>query len=651
MSFSLFARKAFLCGYIAAGLPALLSAAPGFVPAGGEFNVGGALPGEQVRPQLSLGPTGGFLVWEDNVTDGAGLGISALQLDNGYSAYLSPFRVNVTAAGDQEKPRVSLLKGGGAVFVWQGGRQGYQHIFARFRTAAGTWTSGYDVPVNSFPGNFQANPAVATLANSNVVVVWGSFNQASSTSLQDVYGQLFTPTGQRVGSEFLINQFTPYNQRTPVVAALANGGFVVAWVSEQERVAVPDQADPNYAYSATNQPSVDVYARIFDNNAVPRGNEFPVNPDLNLCANPALAAASDGSFMVAWSRRDLTVRTNGWDIFIRPFSSTGAGGSTVCANTTRYGDQFAPAISAAGTDYFVVWNSLQQDGSMEGVFGRFARSDASFYGGEVAVNTTWINKQIHPAVGSDGTNRFLVAWSSFVGLPYSMDLYSQRYLRVGTALSAMNAPFVYAPFVVSAGTYQPQLQVSWPIQEGIAVDHYDVYVDGNAVAAVTTNLWLMTAAQGLTANSTHTFQVDFVTTDGRRSPLSAPTAGRTWMGYSWYGSIPFEWMSTYFGYDTSTWPSPTDPVVTGGPSVLQVFLTGANPLLPATWLRVSLTSTAQGYFLHWNPQPGMIYQVQTMPSLGAGWTNFGGARFAAGTQDSVYIGLSNFGYYRVLRLR
>jgi hypothetical protein len=76
---------------------------------------------------------------------------------------------------------------------------------------------------------------VATLANSNVVVVWASFNQAGPGSLLDVYGQMLSPAGQKVGGEFLINQFTAYNQRTPAVAALKNGGFVVAWVSEQER--------------------------------------------------------------------------------------------------------------------------------------------------------------------------------------------------------------------------------------------------------------------------------------------------------------------------------------------------------------------------------------------------------------------------------
>ena len=76
---------------------------------------------------------------------------------------------------------------------------------------------------------------MAVLNNSNVVVVWGSFDEAGANSLQDVYGQILSPTGQKIGGEFLINQFTDFNQRTPTVAALANGGFVAAWVSEQER--------------------------------------------------------------------------------------------------------------------------------------------------------------------------------------------------------------------------------------------------------------------------------------------------------------------------------------------------------------------------------------------------------------------------------
>ena len=60
------------------------------------------MPGDQVHPGLSIRNTGGYLVWEDNLTDGDGLGISALQLNSSLSGVYSPFRVNAVGAGDQE---------------------------------------------------------------------------------------------------------------------------------------------------------------------------------------------------------------------------------------------------------------------------------------------------------------------------------------------------------------------------------------------------------------------------------------------------------------------------------------------------------------------------------------------------------------------
>ena len=156
------------------------------------------------------------------------------------SGTLGTFRVNQQGTNDQENPRVALLKNGGAVFVWQGGESGYQHIFARFLTPTNTFLTTTDLVVSTFTNNFQINPAVAMLNNSNVVVVWGSFDQAGFNQPAGCVWQDFSPTGQTISNQFLVNQFTSYNQRTPTVAALKNGGFVVAWVSEQERsVAAP----------------------------------------------------------------------------------------------------------------------------------------------------------------------------------------------------------------------------------------------------------------------------------------------------------------------------------------------------------------------------------------------------------------------------
>ena len=193
------------------------------------------LPGDQVWPDVAVGANGGFVVWQDNATDGSGWGVSARRLDGTLSGMLSPFRVNVTGTNDQENARVALLKNGGAVLSGRAAWKGSSTSSRDFMSPTNTWLTATDVVVSTPANNFQINPAVAVLNNSNVVVVWASYNQAGSNSMQDVYGQMFSPAGQNIGTNFLINQFIPYNQRSPAVAALAGGGFVVAWVSEQER--------------------------------------------------------------------------------------------------------------------------------------------------------------------------------------------------------------------------------------------------------------------------------------------------------------------------------------------------------------------------------------------------------------------------------
>jgi hypothetical protein len=715
MLLSLFVRRATVCFCwgLFLGLPAAVFAQTNYYTTNGtEYAIIGSLPYDQVLPDLAVTPGGGFVVWQDKITDGSGLGVSAMRLSGGTLAGSgSSFRVNVQGTNDQANARVALLQNGGAVFVWQGGKPSQEQIYARFLSAT-TWLTSDDVPVsaqfitnvfasysyttnltstvitNRIHGritgyitnttatviptvatnttvstvNFQINPAVATLASGNVVIVWGSFNQAGPNSLQDVYGQILSPAGVKIGAEFLINQFTPFNQRTPTVAALSNGGFVVAWVSEQERVV----GVPNANAVPPNQesyPSVDIYARFYDANGNPQGAEFLVNTDSNPCAHPSVAAGTDGGFMIAWDAYNMSSpMTNSWDVYARPFSSAGSGSTVVRVNTHLYGDQYAPRISSLGTDYLITWTSLAQDGSREGVYAQFVRGNGSVFGGEFRVNTTTVSSQKQPAVASDGVSQFLVVWTSYTGAPYAFDLYAQRYLNVNALLQPMAAPFVWAPFVLSNNIYQPQLQVSWSAlaQQGISVSNYEVYVNGaNApMVTVTSNQWTMTAANGLTTNNPESFQLDYVTTDGRRSPISPSASGSTWSGLNW-GGIPYEWMAEYFGgysngrYTTSYWPSAAAALAAGGPTPLQVFLSGGNPLDPSTWLQTTLTRTSQGqFYLSWNTQPGLTYQVQVTTNF-TSWSvvSNGSARFATGTNDWMYVGGGPAGYYRIVLLR
>jgi hypothetical protein len=656
--FFLFIRKVAVCfcwGFFLM-IPAAVFAQTNYYSKNGtEYAVVGSLPGDQVLPDAAITATGGFIVWQDNATDGSGWGISARRLDSTLSGTLGTFRVNQQGTNDQENARVALLKNGGAVFVWQGGKSGNQHIYARFLTPANTFLTTTDLAVSTFPSNFQINPAVATLNNSNVVVVWASFDQVNSTSLQDVYAKILSPTGQTISNQFLVNQFTSYNQRTPAVTALKNGGFVVTWVSEQERVVTPNLGANTTASLAVDLvvPSVDIYARLYASNGVPAGGEFVVNTNLNPCANPAVASSVDGSFMMTWGARNLLNYTNGLDIYARSFTSSGTGGITLLVNSYLYGDQYAPRISVIGADYLIVWTSLGQDGSREGVFGQFVHKDGSRVGGEFRVNTTTVSRQIQPLVTSDGAGQFLAVWAGYNGLPNSFDLFAQRYLNVAALLQPMDAPFVSAPFMLDGnGVYQPQLQVSWPLVQGIAVSNYEVYVDSSGVpAGVTTgNIWTMTASNGLAASSTHSFQVDYITTTKSVSPISLSTSGTTWSGGNYYG-LPVEWLEQYYGNSVGTWPANVNaPLTLAGLSLYQIFLSGGNPLDQSTWLRTTLTGTSQGMFLSWNTQPGFTYQVQTMSSLSS-WNNLGAPRFAAGISDSIFVGGGSAGYYRVVLLR
>jgi len=629
--------------------------------------------------------------------------------------------VNVQGTNDQENPRVALLNNGGAAFVWQGGKPSQEQIYARFLTPTNTWLTTNDVPVNSqlitnvlgYTTNatstvitnwnsshtritgyttkttkivttntavntlhFQINPAVAVLNNSNVVVVWASFNQAGSNSLQDVYGQILSPAGQKVGTNFLINHFIAYNQRTPAIAALKNGGFVVAWVSEQKRTAFNlggiDETNGSPP-SVVGSSSADIYARFYSSNGVAQSDEFPVNTDFNPCANPGVAVASDGSFMVVWGAYDMANPTNSWDIYARTFSSAGIGGTTVVVNSRLYGDEYVPRISAIGADYLIVWTSLGQDGSREGVYGQFLHENGSRVGAEFRVNTTTVSQQMQPAVASDGVGQFVVIWTSYTGSPYSFDLFAQRYANVSAILQPMNAPFVSAPFMVSDGVYQPQLQVSWPTLLGISVSNYEVYVDGagTPMALTTNTAWTMTAANGLAAGSTHSFQLDYTTTDGRCSPISPSASGKTWSGAYWGTpptAVPFEWMQQYFGNNLSIWPAVTADSDGDGMNNYQEFLAGTIPTNSASVLSVQISKTTQttqttqmpqgqqfsqmqqGMYLSWNTQPGLTYQVQMTTNF-TSWSNLGSPRFAADVSDSIFVGGGPVGYYRVLLLR
>lgn len=395
--------------------------------AGGEFSILGTVPGDQVLPSISLSPSGGCIAWQDNWIDRKGGGIGTTLLDSSFNAG-GRIRVNQVVTGVQLNPQVQLLANDKTIFVWQGSvtAGGIPSIYARFakNSAKGATTPGTnfytaDIRVNTFTTDQQVDPAVAALPDGSAIITWSSYGEKGPGSLWGVYARRLTATGSATKADndnsvkqFLVTQYTGYNQRNPAVAALAGGNYVIAWVSEQERRAN----------------SVDIYARIFSPDGAPVTDEIAVNSETNVCDAPAVAPLNDGGFTVVWAQRDGVVVTNGWDVWGRAFSASGSpevGDFTI--NTYLYGDQYRPKIAAGPSGSLVVWTSVGQDGSREGVFGRFLAGGTQVSGPEFQVNTTYISQQLHPAVAWNGVDRFLVVWTSFVGAS-GFDLYGQAYV-------------------------------------------------------------------------------------------------------------------------------------------------------------------------------------------------------------------------------
>lgn len=596
-----------------------------------EYFVIGTNRGDQVFSHISISANGGYLVWQDNATDGNGWGISAQRLNSTLSGQYGSFRVNQQGAGDQMRPEVALLSNGGAVIVWEGNQTGNKDIYASFLAPNGTFITG-DVRVNVFTNNDQTDPAICRLSGDRVVILWSSFDQDGS--YQGVYGRIFSNTGQPLGGEFLINQTTSYSQRSPAVAMLANGNFVAVWISELQR----------------GDRSVDVYGRVFDSNGQPAGNEFLINTGTNICANPDVCATADGGFVVVWGERSTVVRNpapnlqaNGWDIFARAYTpGLKAIGQAVRVNEFIYGDQIAPKIAAVGNDALVVWTSAGQDGSLEGVFGRFLNYNGEFASSEFRVNTTTISSQIHPAVASDGDGRFLVVWSSFTGLDFGMDIAAQRYAVVSAPLPVPPAPMVSA-------LSQSRLLVSWSEMAGFNVVGYQLFIDGSTNGILlNSNYYTVT---GLAPSSVHSFAIAYILEDGRRSPLSAVSTGRTWGEDLNMDGLPDDWQGQFFGSNPATWPGANVDSDGDGATNLQEFLAGTNPVDPRSVLKIRITRSLQGRFLHWNTQPGFVYQVQTTTNF-TDWVNLGQPRFASGYEDSMLIQSGNIrAFYRIIRIR
>ncbi len=607
---------------------------------GSEFPLTIRSVGDQVQSRLAVDASGGLLVWQDAAADGKGLGIAALRLTSTLSPDAGgPFQVNEGAEGDQENAAVALLSGKGAFFAWQGGQPGFPRIFGRILGSDGTFLTG-DIPISGADGEHQIDPAIARLSNGQLIVTWASYRQVGEN--YDVFARQYSAAGAPLGPEFRVNQTVGMGRRSPTVAALTDGGFLIAWVAERQLGMRDNRDNLGRTIPGTGAPTFEVslYGRAYDGAGVALTDEKALSGADGIAAHPSLAPLPNGSLLLAWSRRDPLSRSNSLDVATRVLSPDASiSGSPEILNTHRYGDQYLPRLAAGGRGVFAVWSSMGQDGSWEGVYGRWMDAFGKSSGDEIRINTTTAGGQIHPSVASDASGQILTAWS--INLPRTgMEIFGQL-LATGGELPATGAPFVI-PLSSSA------VMASWPSVSSLDVSSYRVYAaGGEQLAELTENHW---TREGLPPGSAVALQIAYVLATGEVSPRSPVGSGVTWGTDKNFDGLPDDWQTTWWP-GIAKFPSGAEDSDSDGVTNLDEWLAGTNPVDAGSRLKVSGILTSLGLRLEWAAVPGLLYQLQSS-SDGRSWQNSGGPRFAAGNKDAVNVpATGEASLFRVLRIR
>jgi hypothetical protein len=186
-----------------------------------------SLPGEQTDPVAVSDMSGGALVaWVDH--RGASRDIFAQRLSHeGALLWPAPGNAVVTAAGDQLSPRAVTDNTGGAIIVWQDGRNGAGDVYAQRLDAAGAtlWMSD-GIPVCTAPGSQYDVTAVAD-GTGGVFIGWADERSGGA----DVYVQHLDSSGVSLWAADGIPAVSlPEQQYKPALVPDASGGVIVAWV-------------------------------------------------------------------------------------------------------------------------------------------------------------------------------------------------------------------------------------------------------------------------------------------------------------------------------------------------------------------------------------------------------------------------------------
>jgi hypothetical protein len=312
---------------------------------------------------------------------------------------------------------------------------------------------GAEFQVNTHTTYDQKNAAIAMDETGRFIVVWSSYGQDGSSN--GIFGQLFDPNCSQLGEEFQINATSSGNQAEPVVAMDAAAGFVAVWQGPE----------------STENDQEDIFARRFDPNGLPIGDEFQVNSLIDgQQLYPSVAINKDGTFIVVWESSN-TPEQSEQSICGRIYDSNGVEfGDEFLINAESSVYRYPDVAVDANGNFAVVW---LQDKSSNSIMARLFDPNGVARTDTLQVNTVRFTSITRPSIAMNATGNFVVAWDGDPNLAGLDDIHARLYDVNGTALSEQ-----FLVNTTTAGAQQyPQVAIN-DIGEFVIV--WDCQIDPNS---------------------------------------------------------------------------------------------------------------------------------------------------------------------------
>ena len=200
------------------------------------------------------------------------------------------FSVNPVNKGSGQQ--ITVLNDGRFVISWtddsrSGEDQSGQAVRAQIFDQDGGKIGGPFL-LNTLTDTSQSAATTAALANGGFVATWrdDAYNSGDSSAI-GISAQIFDSDGNKVGGQFLVNSTTEDVQERPEVAALPDGGFVIAWY--------------DYSTMTSEHPFISIKAQVFSADGQKAGAEFEVtNIAFYVHGSLSIAVLPDGRFVVTW---------------------------------------------------------------------------------------------------------------------------------------------------------------------------------------------------------------------------------------------------------------------------------------------------------------------------------------------------------------